>query len=373
MNTADLQFNIIFTPNTVEYLSPFVLSLLRWTDCRYRIISNGCAADERRMLEDFCRNDSRLEYLLVNESGMLEHGLVLDQLQELNTGDWFCFMDSDILAVGPYMEQLREQLAHCDVFSSGHPLWHADEDILLPVSFQRLQGSYFATEDGKSLGGTYFAIYYNPLLTQIRSSTGVGFRFYRWDEVAQEHRQTLRRIGLDKLDYDTGKLLMALMLAAGARFRSADINEIRHLGGFSARAGDEPAHYYRGRLDRIACRLLGGLLATPLLYLADTWYGIRWPSPGLTPEQDRQLTSRERRVMQSRDRKRRNTARYFKNVMRALRSGVPLPPVPKLGHRPAEMRLQTTAQQIAELYTREGLCPTNPSDPQLASRSFNGT
>lgn len=350
MNTADLQFNIIYTPNTVEYLSPLVHSLLKWTNCRYRLVANACSIEERRVLQELCRGDDRLEYLLASETEMLEHGKVLDWLQDQTDDEYFCFMDSDILATGSYMEQLGAYLNNCDVFSSGHPLWHAPEDITLPAHFQRWQGSYCASSDHKTLGFTYFAVYKNALLNQARRDTGVGFGYAYWSDIAPEHKKTLNRLGLRKIDYDTGKLLMALMLARGVRFQAAELKNMHHLGGVSARAGDEPAFFYRGRFDRVACRLFGGALAVPLLYLADSWYGARQPSPGLSAQQSRQLPFAERRIMQSRARKRVNTARYFHAYLHGLLHGTPLPEVPILGHPPAERRIADASRHLNSLF-----------------------
>ncbi|HJP05747.1 MAG: hypothetical protein QGG65_04100 [Gammaproteobacteria bacterium] len=54
MDTTKLQFNIVFTPDTAKYLSPFVTTFLNWTDWRFRMIVNGCPEEERQLLRDFC-------------------------------------------------------------------------------------------------------------------------------------------------------------------------------------------------------------------------------------------------------------------------------------------------------------------------------
>lgn len=350
MNTADLQFNIIYTPNTVDYLAPLVHSLLRWTNCRYRLVANACNVEDRQKLQDLARSDERLDYLLASESEMLEHGKVLDWLQEQTDDEYFCFMDSDIIATGSYMEQLSAHIEACDVFSSGHPLWYAPEDITLPARFKRWQGSYCASTDNKTLGFTYFAVYRNALLTEVRKDTGVGFGYAYWSDIPAEHKQTLNRIGLRKIDYDTGKLLMALMLARGTRFRAAELKNMHHLGGVSARAGDEFTFFTRGKLDRLACRFLGGALAGPLLYLADTWYGLRTPSAGLTELQSRELPVAERRIMQSRARKRVNTARYFHAFLHSLLHKTEAPDVPVLGYQAAEERISQVSRDLRSLF-----------------------
>jgi len=353
MDTSELQFNIIFTPYTVEYLSPFIHSLLKWSDCRYRIVSNGCGPEEQSQLEDLCTRDARLDYLVLSEDEMLQHGVALNWLLERTDSPWFCFMDSDILATGPYMETIAKYMKNYDVFSSGYPLWHAPEDITLPKHFRRLHGIHFDTSDGKRLGGTYFAVYDKTVLTGAMEKLDVDFQIYRWEQVSPRHQRTLREIGLDKLEYDTGMLLMSLMYAYGTKFAAEDIKEICHLGGFSSRAEDEAAFYYRGQADRIAVKLFNGALAAPLLYLADCWYAYNRPSPGVTPEESKSLPLNERRLIEARIRKRRNTARYFKAQMQSLLADTPAPPVPPLGYAPAEQRIAEAAVAVAELYKGE--------------------
>jgi hypothetical protein len=350
MNTEELQFNIIFTPHTAAYLSPFIYSLLRWTDCRYRIVNNGCDEKDQKLLKNLCDSNERLEYLTVSEDTMVEHGVALNWLQKNTSSPWFCFMDSDILATAPYLNDIAEHMTSCDVFSSGHPLWHSPDDITLPESFRRLHGIHFGTSDGKCLGGTYFAVYNNAVLTEAIKRTGIDFRIYQRDSVPEHHRATLQKIGLDKLEYDTGMLLMSLMYANDTRFYVEDLQAVRHLGGFSSRAGDEPAYFYRGLADRLATKLFGGVFAAPLLYLADCWYAFRRPSPGVTPEQSRTLPFAERRLLEGRIRKRRNTARYFKALMQSISVNGPRPQVPKLGYAAAERRIAEVAENVAQIY-----------------------
>jgi hypothetical protein len=350
MDTSELQFNIIFTPHTAEYLSPFIHSLLKWSDCQYRIVNNGCGPEAQAILKDLCATDERLEYLSFSEDEMLQHGVALNWLLERTDSPWFCFMDSDILATGPYLESIAKYMANYDVFSSGYPLWSAPEDITLPEHFRRLQSIHFDTADGKRLGGTYFAVYSKDKLTAAIESMEVDFQIYHWEQVPERHRKTLTEIGLDKLEYATGMLLMSLMHAYGTRFSSENIPQLCHLGGLSSRAEDEPAVYYRGKADRIAAEWLGGALAAPLLFLADSWYARSRPSPGVTVEESNSLPFHERRLIEARIRKQRNTGRYFKALMQSLLAGTPPPQAPVLGHAPAERRIADAAVEVAEIY-----------------------
>jgi hypothetical protein len=352
MNTAELQFNIIYTPYTARSLSMFIPSLLEFMDCRFRIIANGCLPDEVQILRNICAQHERLEFLMLSEDGMMPHGYALNWLHERTEGPWFCYMDSDVIATGPFIDSVAAQLDNSDVFSSCLPLWHAPEDAVLPAAFRRMQGSHIWTDDGVCIGCDYFAVFNNELLTKIMKANDIGFQTYRWDDIPAKQQALLRKMRMDKTDYDSGKVLTALLLHEGARYSYEDIPNLRHLGGFSANAGDGKTFDYRGGFDRLAVNFANGLLATPLLYLADLWYGIRRTAPGLTREEHDALPLAEKRILQSRIRKRRNTARYFYVMMRALLEGTKPPGQPILGHRPAEERLVDTAACIKEIIAR---------------------
>jgi hypothetical protein len=349
MNTAQLQFNIIYTPDTARYLSMFVPSLLEWMDCRFRIISNGCPPDEVQILRDLCGTSDRLEFLMMSEEGMIQHGQALNWLHERCDSEWFCYMDSDIIATGPFMAKVGEYLDNCDVFSSGLPLWHAPEDTLLPHSFRRMQGSHIWTDEGVCIGCDYFAIFNNEPLTRVMKATGVGFETRKWDDIPENIQQKLRAQKLDKFDYDSGKVLTGLLLGEGARYAHENFDSLQHLGGFSALSGEGAAFIYRGRLDRIAVDWFGGLLAVPLLFLADNWYGLRRKVAELDAAENSALPRAERRILESRIRKRLNTARYFNVMMSSILRGTEPPGYPILGHKPAERRLIETAQQIRKI------------------------
>ena len=121
LQTADLQFNIIFTPYTVRYLKPFIASLLKWSDCRYRLVANALSSEDKDQLIELADQHDRLEFIVLSETGPIEHGKALRWLQERTESPWFCFMDSDIIATGPFLDQVAERLEHCDVISSGVP------------------------------------------------------------------------------------------------------------------------------------------------------------------------------------------------------------------------------------------------------------
>ena len=112
------EFNIIFTPGTVKYLSLFLWSLLKWSDCSFRLVSNGCLPPERRYLKKLSRQNPRLEFWAIPTQNSKPHGLALNYLHAMTHSKHFCFMDSDIFATGDFIGPLaRHQDQYAGIFS----------------------------------------------------------------------------------------------------------------------------------------------------------------------------------------------------------------------------------------------------------------
>lgn len=344
VNTAELQFNIIYTPGTVRYLTPFVTTLLEWSDCRFRLVANGCSADECGLLEQVAALDNRLELLVMPEKRMVPHGETLDFLHDRTDSDWFCFMDSDILAVGPFMEDFRDELENADLFSSCLPLWHNEKDITIPRSFRHMHGIHAYTETGMVIACDYFVIYNKRVFDEARDATGVGLAVCGWQDLTPENQTVLRNLGQEKADYDSGKALTLLMAERGARIRYRQSNNLKHIGGFTEVGAIEDAWLYsRGRFDNLINRLprTPGRLA---LHAADAWYAQTQGSPANGGRENRNLASRIRR--------RTATARYFYLLIVGLMDNKPVPEVPNLGDLVAEERMAIVSEEIRELIER---------------------
>ncbi len=272
-------------------------------------------------------------------------------------------MDSDIIATGPFLEQVAERLEHADVVSSGVPIWHAPEDIRLPTYFRRIQGSHIETDKGVCVASSYFVIFNNARLTETMERDGVDFPIQHWVNLAPDVQQRIRSVGLDKIDYDTAKVIVALMIEQGAKLEYVWLDNLIHIGGFSDKAGDGTPFVYRGTVDRLAVRLGVGPLRRLFFYMADAWYGQRNIAWGFTPEQHRQLPFKEKRILESRHRKRLNTARYFNILLRSLMDGIPAPPLPALGHPPAERRIAEVSEHIRQLFQEQGIRPQDHNRP----------
>jgi hypothetical protein len=359
MQTSELQFNIIYTPGTVRYLTPFVPTLLKWSDCRYRLVANGCADDECALLESICALDDRLQLLVMPEKRMVPHGETLDFLHERSDSEYFCFMDSDILATGPFLDDFRAELNDCEVFSSCLPLWHNLDDITIPKHFRHMHGIHAYTNNGMTIACDYFVIYNNKAFVEAREATGVGLTVVGWDNITAENQQTLRELGQQRGDYDSGKVLTMLMAARGARIRYRQSDRLKHIGGFTEVGALKGALLYsRGRMDNIANRLPGGL-ARLAIHIADFWYAQQRGS--------KENTRRENISLASRIRRRTATARYFYLLLIGLMDDAPVPQVPKLGDAEAEQRLHEVTGELRALATQVRSEPGPWQDPAAAT------
>jgi len=228
----DLKFHIIFIPHSVRYLQFGVLSLLRYCDYQFALVCNGLGDGEYQILRRLADRHERLSLMGEPNGRLVPHGQMLNQLLEQAEGDWFCFMDNDIFAAGPFQEQLEARLAECDVFSSGCPIcMTADQAV------SGYMGMCLKTPGGLPLAVTFIAAYRRQMLQDLISETKIGFESYNPQEslpdIARppEFKEDLSRS--HKLD--TGILMN--MLAGQKRqwrFDFHDFPQLIHVGGLAA-------------------------------------------------------------------------------------------------------------------------------------------
>ncbi len=342
-----LQFNIVYTPGTVKYLSLFVHSLLKWSDCSYRLVSNGCLPAERRFLERMSRQSPRLEYWAIPTKHSVPHGQALNYLQGMCRSDYFCFMDSDIFATGEFLSQLAPyDHQYAGVFSAT-PVWLHAHDAVLPETFQIMSGLHTRTDHGVCLGSTYFAIYYNQTLSSLIQATGVGFEEYSWDEVPAQYQDQLTRMGLAKRAYDTGKLLNLLLIAHGEQLNFVNSPALCHIGGTSFVA------LYDAMPETWKARLVSRLIHTGLQPLLRPILERRRSRAAYRAY--RTLSPAEyRAIVSQRQRQRDPTRRYFFKLLGALFDDEPLPEVPSIGDVEIEARIELATREIIALYEEFG-------------------
>jgi hypothetical protein len=338
-----LTFHIIYTPDTVRYLSFFVWSLLKWSDCSFRLVANGCRPEEVQHLQQLCQQSARLSFVAFSTQAVAHHGPVLNYLQAQSHDGYFCFMDSDILATGDFMGSLTPLLAqHAGVFS-GAPVWQKAEDGVLPEDHPKLPGRYYHTAAGLCLGNSYFAIYDNAVLTRLTQSTGVGFDRSSWPETPPQYRQKLTEIGAQRKRYDTGKLLNLLLLARDERLIFVDSPHLCHLGGLSAlvRGRRRPTSW----VEKVAGWLpLEGLRQRLTLYAR--LRAFKQKNQGLSRDVVETRRDKERRKLAA--------SEYFTRLLRALREEQPLPAPPRMPDPETQARVEAAAAEIVALHKEFG-------------------
>jgi hypothetical protein len=336
----EIQFNIIYTTGTVKHLRLFVFSLLKWSDSAFRLVANACSPQEMRLLRELCQKSPRLEFLALPYKRPSPHDKTLSYLQSIERSDYFCFMDSDMLATGDFMGEMSPYLrGHAGVFS-GSPIWCTKEEQVLPATLPRVRGQFSRTADGVCLGSSYFAIYDNRVLTQFIQSTGIDFRRYWWREVAPQHQGLLAGLGLKKDRFDTGKLLNVLLPAEDKPIVFVDSQFLQHIGSVSIRgalkASSHPVNLLKStrwgpavKLRQWIKRLRGGRASAG--------------ADGVTLDAERAEIHKMRGRMMA-------TAVYFDQLFDSLFENKPLPPVPHVDDPAVEERVGSVTAHIVSLY-----------------------
>ncbi len=312
-------FNIIYTPGTVQYLSFFVWSLLKWTPASFRLVSNGCLPSEQRYLAKLCRQEPYLEFWAIPTKASLPHGQALNYLQALTQDNPFCFMDSDIFATGDFIAEIMPyQSDHAGIFG-GMPIWVKAAEKVLPAGFRAMTGMFNRTADGLPLGSTFFAVYNNHRLTEIMQSTGIGFEEHRWAEIPTSVQKQINTLGLTMDYYDAGKALNLLLLSNGGKLINLDLPSLCHVGGTSFQV------FYDQRPKSLKSKIVAMLPGQWLQGVVNRWRksrsiaGYRTRYAG-APVAEFQLNASQRML-------RRNPVRqYFLLLLDTLFQGTPPPP-----------------------------------------------
>jgi hypothetical protein len=368
----DLTFHVIFCPDSVRCLRLAVLSFLRFSDYRYRLVANGLGRAELQELHELARSSSRLECLVLPTRTVLPHGIALSLLQARETGSHFCFVDSDVFASAPFGRALEEHLADCDVFSSCNFLslpWATEE------SRRGYGGTCLETPNGLSLATTIFAVYRQEPLRRVISATGVGFEDYLWREQHQDRVvDRLADLGIDAGQvryFDTGKLLNILSHGHGLRFRYADLPGLTHVGGLSIVFN--PGVRYTLRLDsarmaRLGCSP-GGLVTLGYnIGWFETWMSLLLRRPHVLRDSDfehgglgsriravlgRANTAADDRLRRERAQRRRYViAKYFGLFLRSLVDGSPEPRL-AIGDADLESQILGLCEVLRQIHGQE--------------------
>lgn len=226
-------FNIVWTGSVFAYLRYFVASQIAQSDARFRFLGNGCPPEQLRMMERFAeRQPDRVVEVLETSPEMVNHGAALDRARELrDDGDFFCFVDPDILARGPFVGAFAEALdGGCAAVTSGRGIWIDDDRV--PPGHPGVSGEYFYSQDGFLFGSPHFAMYRRAPLDATVERWGVTF-VSAGNDLSDAAKEQLRVDGHDYFIFDTGKLVNIFLQVDGNRLCHFEHPQLMHIGGVS--------------------------------------------------------------------------------------------------------------------------------------------
>jgi hypothetical protein len=233
MKTQELTFHIVYVPRSVSYLLAFVDSLLQWSDCSFRLVSNGCDKDENEFMQAFCRRSSRLDFLALPTARPLAHQDALNYLQAGADTETFCFLDSDIFAVGPFMDGIDARFSANTAIFGGAPFWLRPEDQQMSPEVNIACGEHNRTHTDLPLGSSFLAVYDARTLAAFIRTTGVGFEIRDWPELPAGMQDWCAGHGMRGYWFDTGKVLNLGLQQQGHAIEVVDTPNLVHLGGLS--------------------------------------------------------------------------------------------------------------------------------------------
>jgi hypothetical protein len=230
---SDFVFNVVCVGSEFPYLRHFVASQLRHSDARFRFVANGCRPDQVRMMEEFAASTAgRVIEVFVSSTAIDRHGAAIDSVLEArDDGEFFCFVDPDILAERPYLGEFADALdAGCAAVTSGKAVWI--DDVVVPAGHPGVPGECFYAQDGYLFGSPHFAIYRRAPLLETVSRWGVGFASAGGD-LTKDAKDALAAAGHRYWIYDTGKVVNILLQESGHRLCHFEHPALLHIGGIS--------------------------------------------------------------------------------------------------------------------------------------------
>ncbi|MDW3220229.1 MAG: hypothetical protein R8F63_16590 [Acidimicrobiales bacterium] len=229
----DFVFNIVWTGIVFPYLSHLVATQLAQSDARFRFVLNACAPDQIGLMEAFAEaHPGRVvEMIVVSDDAMITHGAALDRiLTTRDDGEFFCLVDSDIAASGPYVADFADRLAAGAAgITSGRGIW--SESDVIPEGHAGVNGEYFYGPDGYLFGSPHFAMYRRDALLEVRERWDIGFG--SGAGLSDEALAVLAAAGQNYWLYDTGKLLNVFLQESGHRLEHREHASLLHIGGMS--------------------------------------------------------------------------------------------------------------------------------------------
>jgi hypothetical protein len=226
-------FNVVWTGTVFTYLRYFVASQIVQTGARFRFIVNGCPPEQVALIREFqARRPERVVEVMVVSDEMGAHGVALDAAHDArDDGEFFCFMDPDIVVRGPILRDFAGRLDNgCAGVTSGRGVWR-DDDVL-PAGQRGVSGEYFYAPDGYLFGSPHFAMYRRGPLDETFARWGLGFKSVG-PELSDEAKERLDAIKRRYLLYDTGKLANIFLQEDGNTLCHFEHPNLMHIGGLS--------------------------------------------------------------------------------------------------------------------------------------------
>jgi hypothetical protein len=235
MTTAEsaFVFNVVWAGSDFPYLHHFVASQIRHSGARFRFVANGCPPDHVPLMEELAdASAGRVVEVFVSSAKIDRHGAALDTvLAARNDGEFFCFVDPDILAERPYLRGFADALdGGCAAVTSGKAVW--TDDAVVPPGHPGVPGECFYSPEGYVFGSPHFAMYRRAPLEETISRWGVGFGS-AGDDVTQDVKDALAAAGHRYWIYDTGKIVNILFQEQGHRLCHLEHPALLHIGGMS--------------------------------------------------------------------------------------------------------------------------------------------
>ena len=334
MNLSDLRINIVYTPGTVSYLSCFSLSLVEWTsECRFRLVSNGCSQEEERTLRRVTDSDERLEFLSLDTDRVIDHGTALSLLERQESARTFAFLDSDIFATGDFLSDLSEDFASADAVFSFPLTWTFGEKSTVQQWEMWDTGMYSSIDQGVCLGSTLFALYDRDALGALGQKVDVGFRRCYWRQIPHRIRKELSQKRQVKAVYDTGQLVNILLSNRGCDLRFGKTSSLTHLGGMSASLQRRDSLSFISRL----VRSFGGTLGRYLYYRVRSGRLVSFREVALSRERTRHRLAR---------------AEYLRYLLKAIRNGEEVQPSEDSGLWNHFLKSETDLRQLFQKHSQ---------------------
>lgn len=229
----ELVFNIVWTGTSFTYLRNFVASQIDASGARFRFVANGCPPEQVELMADYqSRRPDRVIEVFTACEGMEAHGVALDEVRRVrDDGEYFCFADPDILALGSFLPEFTRRLEQgCDAVTSGRGVWR-DDDVL-PQGQLGVSGEYFYAPDGFLFGSPHFALYRREPLEATIARWGVSFAS-AGPGIRADTKARLQESKRMYLLYDTGKLVNIFLQEDGTRLCHFEHPNLVHIGGMS--------------------------------------------------------------------------------------------------------------------------------------------